>query len=426
MHSPVQSNIIAVFFDSLSEKDCAALGDKLPTLSMLRQSSHCFSNAYACSPEAGPARASLFTGMDMAAHGVWTDGVALPSVETVFPEYFSQYGYNTWLVGRRQLAGVSNWTTEHSRPNEYRTIEWAHGPLHRSRQNAYLTWLQGCALEKYDAVFPKDADPDDMMVPQEQRSEMASLPDDLCFNSWVGERVLDLMCEHSTGQPFLGIAGFVVGESMGSAPEDGTCCEAIVERALIQADCALHAIIQRLKKEGLAENTIIVVTAGRGSVSSGVTASAMTESALKVPLMISLPGGEQRQVEDAISTIDVAPTLFELAQVPPPVRLQGTSLMSSKTEALPRGWALSRLRNPNQSWQTAHRAGRFKLVMIHSQRDAATLPVYELYDLHDDPLENKNLATDIAHLDDLEAMMDLMIDARVALEDRTEPRIASF
>ena len=51
---------------------------------------------------------------------------------------------------------------------------------------------------------------------------------------------------------------------------------------------------------------------------------------------------------------------------------------------------------------------------------------YQLYDLNADPDATHNLANDPNHANTLETMIDLMIDSRVALEDRTEPRIAKF
>lgn len=182
-------NILLVAFDSLSAQDLAKHAGDLPTISACLGDSLTFTNAYAPSPEGGPARASLFTGLDMAAHGVWTDGVALPKRERPLPEVFRENGYHSWLVGRRQLAGVSNWTTEHARLLEYDHFDWAHGPLHRSRQNAYLTWLQQAAPETYADIFPRQADPDDTVIPPLQHNAMAALPDDLSFNSWVGQQV---------------------------------------------------------------------------------------------------------------------------------------------------------------------------------------------------------------------------------------------
>ena len=49
-----------------------------------------------------------------------------------------------------------------------------------------------------------------------------------------------------------------------------------------------------------------------------------------------------------------------------------------------------------------------------------------MFDLVSDPDERNDLAIDANYANDLEDMIDLMIDARCALEDRTEPRIAKF
>ena len=43
-----------------------------------------------------------------------------------------------------------------------------------------------------------------------------------------------------------------------------------------------------------------------------------------------------------------------------------------------------------------------------------------------DPHEKNNLASKEQHAEQLEDMIDKLIDARCALEDRTEPRIAKF
>jgi len=108
-----RSNVLLVVFDSLSASDFQRHLDELSTLRDLLNKSRNFTNAYTCCPESSPSRASLFTGLDIAVHGLWSDGVALPKHETPMPEIFATHGFNTWLVGRRQLAGVSNWTTEH-------------------------------------------------------------------------------------------------------------------------------------------------------------------------------------------------------------------------------------------------------------------------------------------------------------------------
>ena len=326
------------------------------------------------------------------------------------PERFAGAGYHTWLVGRRQLAGVSNWTTEHARPYEYAHFDWAHGPLHRSRQNAYLNWLRDKVPDQYASIFPHQADPDDTDIPPNQRAAMRQLPDDLSFNHWVGQQVTKRIMDRPADKPFLGIAGFVVGDTMGAPSGSGPHIERVDECALAQADQAIDGI---MKAANTLPNTILAVIAARGSSASD--GGMLSPDTLRVPLLINGLNGPTCQ-DDLIAPMDLAPTLYECAQVPPPPRIQGQSLLSTP----PRGWALSRLRHSDVPRQTALTTAQWKLVVTHDDR--ADL----LYDLTNDPTEENNLAADQKHQCELDAMLDMMIDARVALEDRTEPRVALF
>lgn len=406
-----RAHVLLLVFDSLSQRDLARLSTDLPNLAALDRDGVRFANAYAPCPESGPARASLFTGLDMAAHGVWTDGVALPDHEVTLPERFAGAGYHTWLVGRRQLAGVSHWTTEHARPGEYAHFDWAHGPLHRSRQNAYLAWLEGQAPDHYAAIFPRQANADDTVIPAEQRAAMAALPDALSFNHWAGQQALARISGAPAKQPFFGIVGFVAGHTMGVPVAPGLCVETADDRALGQADHAIGTILEAAKD---IPNLLLAVTAARGAVTD--PGNALHRDALHVPLFLRSHTLTPKQIDGIVSTIDVAPTLYEMARVPPPPRIQGRALLSEA----PRGWALARARHPDAPAETALIEGGWKLILRH---DGAS---ERLYDLAADPNEATNLAQDPAHQDTLDDMLDKMIDARVALEDRTEPRMALF
>ena len=429
MPNPRRPNIVLAVFDALSEKDGERIGSEThtPTLAKLRDESAFFANSYAPCPESSPARASLFTGLDPCAHGVWTNGVALPARERTFPQILAQSGYSTWLVGRRQLAGVANWTTEHARPDEFSQFAWAHGPLHRSRQNAYLSWLQRMAAERYTRIFPAQANPDDMTVPSEQREAMALLPDELTFNHWVGARLVNMISAHSSDRPYLAIAGFVVGNNMGAEPPQDHDCEGLNELALQQADKALDHILDRMAAAGRAEDTAVVVTAARGSSPSETPGHPLREAAIRVPLVFRHPSRDRKVIDQPASTMDLAPTLLDMAQVPIPPRMQGASLVGvlNGTQT-PRGWAMSRLRGHARTWRTALRADHRKLVVSHGHPRTGVPATYKLFDLDADPDEHNDLAGESAHAGDLEAMIDMMIDARCALEDRTEPRIAEF
>jgi len=277
-------NILLFVFDSFGTDDYLTLAKQLPCMDALRTRSMWFPRAYCGCPESSPARASLFSGLDMAVHGVWTDGVSLPVHETTIAERLTTCGYQTWLFGRRQLAGLAHWTTEHPRAQEFSYTQWAHGPLHRSRQNAYLQWLQATAGKVYDELFPHQADSDNTHIAACQRKAMAEIPDELSFNHWLGAQLSEQILLHSAAQPFFAVAGFVVGEGMGSAPSEGCMTEAVNQRALRQADAAMADVLYQLNAAGQGDKTIVVMVSARGSMETSASHDALHERAIKVPL----------------------------------------------------------------------------------------------------------------------------------------------
>lgn len=426
-------NIVFCVFDSLSMVSMG-LNEKssdLPVLSSLQQRSTLFTRVYTPCPESSPARASLFTGLDPCVHGLWTNGVLLPDNIQTFPQRMAAAGYNNYLVGRRQLAGVSQWTTEKMRPYEYSSTDWAHGPMHRSRQNSYLVWLQKNAPEHYSKTFSAQALPDNTGITSEQRAALEKLPENLSFNHWIGEYAVEWIASQPAQKPILVVTGFSVGSALGAEPLYDHDGEDTNRLALQQADAALGRILDALALSNRADDTIVVVSAGRGNNATAGLANALSEESIRVPLLIFRPGHMQRVESTPISTIDIAPTILELAGVPIGPRMQGVSLLRALDgDEKFRGWAMSRHRGTSstggQCWQTALCTENRKLISRHGSPTDSVPAVLTLIDLEAGSSESKNLAEDVCHEEELESMVDLMIDVRCALEDRTEPRIAEF
>jgi len=420
-------------FDSLSTRDSGLLEPTTApaVLARLSQEGAFFSSAYTPCPESNPARASVFTGLDPSVHGVWTNGVELPEHEQTFPGVLARAGYSNWLVGRWQLAGVSQWTTEHVRPGDFARKEWAHGALHRSRQNAYLTWLQQTAPDALSRLFTTQADPDDTIATPDQLATVADLPDELSFNHWIGARIADMIESQPREKPFLAVAGFSIEASMGAQPPQDQVGEDLHEPALRQADAAIGHMLAQLDATDRADDTVIIVAAARGNTSSGTSDDPMSERSLKTPLLLRCSAQLASVDKTPVSTLDIAPTIIDAAGIPGIPRLQGRSLLGELAVGeTARDWALSRLRQTLASgvrdWQTALRADHRKLVVQHASVHEQRADRYRLFDLATDPYEQDNLADKAAHASTLEAMIDLMIDSRCTLEDRTEPRIAEF
>ena len=428
-------NIVLCVFDSLSAVD-VGLPDNttdLHTLAELGSGGACFSRIYTPCPQSSPARASLFTGLDPAVHGLWTNGVTLPVNEQTVAQRLALSGYSSYLAGRYQLSGVSRWTTEQTRQGEFTQTDWAHGPLHRSRQNAYLAWLQNMAPDHYSRIFVVQAEPDNTLATQQQREALAALPDSLSFNHWVGLRVAQWIESQSSARPFLAIAGFCVGDMLGTEPHPATDIESLNMLALKQADSAIARVMECLESSHRSDDTVIIVAAARGTIEStgsdnALTENALNEKAIRVPLIIHGADYQPPIVDGLVSTIDIAPTVLAIANVSCGPRMQGESLLGVLDgTSLPREWGMSRIRqcmpSGKRDWQTAFYNRNMKLVVRHGKQHTEST---SMFNLNTDPLEQNNLVDSGAHTSELEQLMDQMIDARCALEDRTEPRIAEF
>lgn len=106
-------------------------------------------------------------------------------------------------------------------------------------------------------------------------------------------------------------------------------------------------------------------------------------------------------MSSAVSILDVAPTVLELAGLPEPARLHGQSLSATILgRSAPQRWLLAQRRHYDESVRAKrHRfAGRSSLHAVRGDSRFKYLRSgdgeEELFDLHADPRETTNLATE--------------------------------
>ena len=108
-------------------------------------------------------------------------------------------------------------------------------------------------------------------------------------------------------------------------------------------DC-VGEIIDSLRRQGLVENTIVIVTADHGDdlYEPGATLGHGLgfnggDQTNHIPLVMRVPGAEPREIPQLVRLIDVAPTLAELAGATAPPRWEGHSfagwIMGTETPA---------------------------------------------------------------------------------------------
>jgi arylsulfatase A-like enzyme len=176
----------------------------------------------------------------------------------------------------------------------------------------------------------------------------------------------------------------------GSFPEDSIqAVRDLYASSLAYVDSQLARLVDSLEREGLMDETVIVLTSDTGQAfyEHGFTshASALYDEVMHVPLVIRAPGLEPGEESGLSQHIDIPPTVLGLMGLPPHPSFQGTELLApSAGDAARRsvylvGQALKE--------QYALVEDRWKLIFD------AGIGEYLLFDLKADPGELEDLAT---------------------------------
>jgi Sulfatase len=186
------------------------------------------------------------------------------------------------------------------------------------------------------------------------------------------------------GRQYRGAADPIAGLSRQSF-RDATQVESLYQRHLLQlgfADRELGRLLRHLDRAGLFEPSLIIVTADHGvAFDTGrfdrrrLTRSNADQIAA-VPLFIKAPGQRTGVVDDAYAeTVDIVPTIFDLLDVQPRVRMDGSSAFGPKVRrrrtvrVLERG-TFRPLRFSAGDWERAQAAAlRRKLRLFGVGRD---------------------------------------------------------
>jgi len=171
-------------------------------------------------------------------------------------------------------------------------------------------------------------------------------------------------------------------------------------------DDSVGQILDYLDKSGLAKNTIVMYSADNGWYLGDLgmyDKRFMYEAGFHIPLLVRGPGVQAGAVTKRFAlNADFAPTFLELAGLPVPTEMHGRSLAPILRGAEPADWRTSvyyrYYHDPGHHNTRAHygvRTATHKLIH-YWKKDA-----WELFDLTNDPNEQRNLAADPAQAGNL-------------------------
>ena len=415
-----------------------------PNIDRLAARGTLFESAYCNQAVCAPSRNALMTGLRPTTLGIYDLGTnfraAAPDAVTL-AQAFARAGYRTEAMGKILHVGHGNhedaasWTVPHWRPPgggpaggymlEKNKAAGAtrEEALFANARGGINTLPRGAATECADV--PDAAYADGQIADEAVRrlKAAAEKPWDPFFLA-VGfmkphlpfvapKKYWDLydraaFAPHRITRPPEGAPDFAPttwGElrQYSDIPETGPLSPD-VQRELIHGyhaatsymDAQLGRVIAELDRTGLAKNTIVVLWGDHGwhLGDHGMWCKHTNyEQATRIPLLIVAPGVAPARTRALAETADLYPTLCELAGLPAPKGLDGTSLVpvlrdprtagrEAVFHAYPRGGRIGR----------AVRTARHRLVEWKKPGAPAAEAVMELYDYEADPDETRNLA----------------------------------
>jgi choline-sulfatase len=345
-------NLIVVTLDTIRPDRLGPYGfpdANTPTLDRLARDGVLFEQAESAAPLTLPAHCSLFTGRFPFQHGVHDNGVPLNATEITLAQVLQAHGFRTGAVAAAYVLDS--------------TLGLARG------------------FETYDGTF------------HPRRGEGLHLEGIRRSADEVVNRAIDSIDRVSSRRFFVWLhfydAHAPYARSYGGAGE-----QVGYQGAIAFIDSQIGRLMTFLDARRLTDRTVIVIVGDHGESlgEHGERAHGffIYEAVTRVPLIIRTPDRELRgrRMPGVVRSVDVMPTLLDLLQVEAPRSIAGISLlprMRRAADALDLE-AYSETMYPQYhfGWSAlrAVRIGRFKFI-------AAPHP--ELYDLHDDPGEERNV-----------------------------------
>jgi len=174
---------------------------------------------------------------------------------------------------------------------------------------------------------------------------------------------------------------------------------ALYDGGVAEADAEVGRLLETLDELGLRDRTLVAVTSDHGEELGeripsdlGRHGHALWDTLLRVPLIVSDPRLPPRRVADQVRTVDVLPTLLELAGLEADPRAAGRSLVPlMRGEPGPERPAYAEVQGHRGApRQAALRQDGYKLIWRDGGPGRA--PHLALYDLLRDPGETRDLA----------------------------------
>ncbi len=411
-------NVILIISDQWSTKVSDGSGNyingiKTPNLDQLASDGVRFTQSYSTYPLCTPARASLFTGLyshnndvgfNLKKDSILDQAEIIPTLGKTFKDA----GYNVAYFGKEHAGGYG-----YASATEFGSMMHSNGGM----------LAEGSA---YDPIFTDDA----VKYIESQNGDKPFFmtlslinPHDICRvlgGKVAGATFTDAIhFARNETEPYLRYQprpnvpenhdikyekgmilhkDFMYYEVFGLNEDEWRRFISTYQLLIENTDRHIGQLMRSVKNKGISDNTIIIFTTDHGEMAGSHKLIAKTtfyEESSKIPIIIKYPKRIKPKtvVENAlVGTIDIMPSLLDLADVSVPDDLDGRSFKNEIINPNSKKNKFNVVYSQNQFGRMV-RFDNFKYVrsIVYKER-------YEiLFDIKNDPLESENLINKIKY-----------------------------
>ena len=432
-------NFVVVFTDDQGYADVGcygAVGFETPWLDRMAAEGTRFTSFYVAQAVCSASRAALLTGCypnrvniygalgPRATHGLHPD-------EETIAEVLKARGYATGIFGKWHLGHLRPFLPLRHGFDEYFGLPYSNDMWPLTYQGDPMPPERAKSKHPFPPLIEGD----------ERVGEVASLADQATLTRRYTERAVAFIEEHADEPFFLYVPHSMPHTPLACSPEFRGTSDTPYGDVIREIDWSVGRILETLDRLGLDERTLVLFTSDNGPwLNFGPFAGSalplregkgtMFEGGCRVPCIVRWPGRipAGRVVDGIASTIDVLPTLAELAGARMPERkIDGVSLAGALLdEGAP--WPREGFLFYYGRQLQAVREGKWKLHLPHGYRsyervepntDGGGGPYawgrtsFELYDLEEDVEERRNVLD--LHPDVVERLSQIAARARKEL-----------
>jgi choline-sulfatase len=342
-------NVLLILADEHSPLELGVNGGRLvrtPHLDALAARGVNFEAAYCQGPMCVPSRLSFLTGRYCWRIGAWSNATAVPAGETSLAQFLAGHGYRTAAIGKMHFLGDDPfWGFQYRPYGDFLGDSHQPDPLRVAPRHTLLP------------VGPSE------------------IPEELMQETLVTQLGLEYLRAHDGRQPFFLMLSYnrphfpvcpppryweLYYPDAGDLPalgpgfpdrlhpwmqfhrrfygldrwteEDFRRFRAGYRACVAFVDEHVGRVLATLDEHGLRSDTVVLYFSDHGDMNGEhgmMRKGNFYEPAVRVPLILSRPGvlPEGKRIADVVELTDVFPTVAELAGLPVPAGLDGTSLV---------------------------------------------------------------------------------------------------